>query len=134
MIIGLPHSSQSISVVIGYFGPAAVVVRLGFSARIFAMMSALSAAPSFSSGVSASICFLSSGDSLVIAMRPRHFGYLLQPSHGPRLPSRKYSGEPQVLHAIDVVIGLGLGGSGLPSLSRLMIVEQLGSPFSFFTE
>src|SRR5215207_1438794 len=131
MIMGLPPSSQSMSVVIGYFGPAAVVVRLGFSARIFAMMSALSAAPSFSSGVSASICFLSSGESLAIAMRPRHLGYLLQPSHGPRLPSRRYSGEPHVLHEIDVVIGFGFGGIGLPEVSRLIIVEQLGSPFSF---
>src|SRR3954464_4186147 len=105
MIMGLPHSSQSMSVVIGYFGPAAVVVRLGLSARILAMMSALSAAPSLSSGVSASICFLSSGESLVIALRPRPFEFLLQPSHGPRLPSRRYSGEPQVLHEIVVVIG-----------------------------
>ena len=29
-------------------------------------------------------------------MRPRHFGYLLHPSHGPRLPPRRYSGLPQL--------------------------------------
>ena len=42
---------------------------------------------------------------------------------------------PERLQAFKViVIGAGLGGRGLPSLSRLMIVLHDGSPFSFFTE
>src|SRR5579864_503414 len=65
---------------------------------------------------------------------PRHLGKLAQPSHGPRLPSRSSRTPPSFSHLIVVGTGGVLGGSGLPSLSRLMIVEQEGSPFSFLTE
>src|SRR5215213_5796338 len=133
--IGLPQSSQSMSVVIGpvLAGalPSAPIAEPPVSLSI---ISCERAAPSLSSGTSASTCANASPSSFFIIFVERHFGNVLHPRNGPRLLSRSSIGLPHFSHATDVLIGLGFGGSGLPSLSRLMIVEQLGSPFSFFTE
>src|SRR4051794_27827018 len=112
--------------------PPAVVT--GLSPRILASISCDLAAPSFSSGTSASTCFTSSGASFFIPFSALHLGNDEHPRNGPRFESRSSIGLPHFSHLIVVGIGLGFGGSGLPSLSRLMIVAQLGSPFSFFTE
>src|SRR4051812_39511185 len=132
MTMGLPHSSQSMSVVIGPVR-AAVAALAGFSPRIFAIIAALLAAPSFSSGMSFSTCARSAPSSFFIIFVLRHFGKLLQPRNGPRLLSRRIIGLPH-LSQLTVVSIFTLGGWGFPCLSRLMIVVQLGSPFSFFTE
>src|SRR4051812_37327774 len=116
-------------------GPVRVEGAAGFSPRILAIISCHLAASSFNSGSSASTCCLSAPSSLDIFFMPRHLGKRLQPNQGPRLPPRRtILPSPHFSQAIVVGIGLGLGGSGLPSLSRLMMVAQLGSPFSFFTE
>src|SRR3954468_3753288 len=132
MIIGFPHSSQSMSVGID-FSATALDAAAGFSPRIFATISRDFSAPSFNSGSSASTCLRSAPSSFFIIFVDRHFGKLEQPRNGPRLLSRRIIGLPHLSHA-TVVSSLIFGGSGLPSLSRLMIVAQLGSPFSFFTE
>src|SRR5215213_1224743 len=129
-IIGLPHSSQSISVAI-FVGFAAALA--GFSPRIFATIAALFSAPSLSSGISASTCARSGPASFFIIFVLRHFGKLEHPRNGPRLLSRRIIGLPHLSHATVVWI-FTFGGCGLPSLSRLMMTLQLGSPFSFFTE
>src|SRR3954451_16453124 len=130
MIMGLPHSSQSMSVVIGPFSlPAAA----GLAPMIFDTSSALFAPSSFNSGMSASICARSAPSSFFIIFVERHFGNDEQPRNGPRLLSRRIIGLPHLSHATVVWI-LIFGGCGLPSLSRLMITVQLGSPFSFLTE
>src|SRR2546423_1690764 len=105
----------------------------GFSPMILAIISALLAAPSFRSGISFSICARSAPSSFFIIFVFRHFGKLEHPRNGPRLLSRRIIGLPHLSH-FTVVSILTFGGSGLPSLSRLMMVEQLGSPFSFLTE
>src|SRR6476646_2929100 len=113
--MGLPHSSQSISVAIfvGFAAPAAA----GFSPRIFATIAAFFSAPSFSSGLSASTWARSAPSSFLLLFVLRHFVKLEQPRNGPRLLSRRIIGRPHVSHATVVWI-LILGGIGLPSLSR----------------
>src|SRR6185437_11480097 len=133
MTMGLPHSSQSTSVGMLWW-PLPLALVTGFSPVILAIISALRAAPSLSRGTRASACFFWSGSSLERFFIPRHLGKLAQPSHGPRLPSRSRRTPPSFSHLMVVGIGGVLGGSGLPSLSRLMMVEQLGSPASFLTE
>src|SRR4051794_5945645 len=128
MTMGLPQSSQSMSV-------AMLPLGLGIAASppvILAIISADFSAPSFRSGTSASICACCSGVSLLAIFVLRHLGKVLQPRNGPRLLSRSSMGLPHFSQGIDVLIGFGFGGSGLPSLSRLMMTEQLGSPASFF--
>src|ERR1700733_4290732 len=132
MTIGLPHSSQSMSVVIGPV--RAIPAAAGFSPMIFAINSWLLAASSLSSGKSASTCFKSSPTNFLTIFVERHLGNDEQPKNGPRFESRSNISLPHFSHFTVVRIGLGLGGSGLPSLSRLMIVVQLGSPFSFLIE
>src|SRR3954447_14943975 len=132
MTMGLPHSSQSMSVVMGPVRTAEPAAA-GFSPMILAIISAFLAAPSLSSGMSFSICARSAPSSFFIIFVLRHFGKLEQPRNGPRLLSRRIIGLPHLSH-FTVVSIFTLGGWGLPSLSRLMIVEQLGSPFSFLTE
>src|SRR5687768_2435830 len=131
MIIGLPHSSQSMSVVTfcGVVGAAA-----GLAPMILATSSWALAAPSFSSGTSASTCARSGPVSFFIILVERHFGNVLHPRNGPRLLSRRSIGLPHFSQATVVLIGGALGGSGRPSLSRLMIVLQTGSPCSSFSE
>src|SRR5438094_3981500 len=132
MTIGLPHSSQSMSVAIGPLDMATEVTAAGFSPMIFAIRSCDFFASSARSGSSASTCLRSAPSSLAMLFIPRHLGNRLQPSHGPRFPVRKTSTpSPHLSHLMLVGIGLGLGGSGLPSLSRIMIVLHLVSPFSF---
>src|SRR4051794_12336366 len=130
MIIGLPHSSQSMSVVmvVGLTPTAA-----GVSPRIFATISALFCAPSFSNGMSFSTCARSAPSSFFIIFVLRHLGNDEHPRNGPRLLSRRIIGLPHLSHATVVSI-FTFGGIGLPCLSRLMITLQLGSPFSFLTE
>src|SRR4051794_31028986 len=130
--MGLPHSSQSMSVVIGPDRPPCAGPA-GFSPRIFATMSFDLAPSSFSSGISASTCFRSAPASFFIIFVDRHFGNDEQPRNGPRLLSRRIIGLPHFSQATVVLI-FTFGGCGLPSLSRLMIVVQAGSPFSFFSE
>src|SRR5947199_4818869 len=130
MIIGLPHSSQSMSVAM-VVGRAATLA--GFSPRILAIISRLFCAPSFSSGMSFSTCARSAPVSFFIIFVFRHLGNDEHPRNGPRLLSRRIIGLPHLSHTTVVSI-LILGGSGLPCLSRLMIVLQLGSPFSFLIE
>src|SRR6187455_1673110 len=130
MIIGLPHSSQSMSVVM-FFGLP--LVAAGFSPMIFATISRAFSAPSLSSGSSASTCLRSAPSSFFIIFVLRHLGKLEQPRNGPRLLSRRIILLPHLSQATVVSI-LTFGGKGLPCLSRLMIVLQLGSPFSFLTE
>src|SRR4051812_42030491 len=133
MTIGFPHSSQSMSVGIGPTRP--FVGADGFAPTILATIACALADSSLRSGMSASTCALSAPSSLEKFFMPRHLGKRLQPSQGPRLPPRRTRiPSPHFSQWIVVGIGLGLGGSGLPSLSRLMMVAQLGSPFSFFTE
>src|ERR1044071_4683555 len=131
MVMGLPHSSQSMSVTVPLIGLARAAV--GFSPSTLAAISAALDPSSFKSGTSASICFSSSPASFFIIFVERHLGKLEQPRNGPRLESRKIIGLPHFSHG-TVVGTLTLGGWGLPSLSRLMMVVQLGSPFSFLTE
>src|SRR5687767_10169718 len=116
MIIGLPQSSQSMSVVTfaGLVGALAGILPV-----IFAAISAALPASSSSSGSSASTCFRSSPTSFFIIFVDRHFGNVLQPRNGPRLLPRSSIGLPHFSHATVVLIGGGFGGSGLPSLSRL---------------
>src|SRR5216110_2147899 len=125
MIIGLPHSSQSMSVGIlcgtPLEGSAAPPITLATSA-------CASAALCFNAGTNDSTCFNSSPASFAIVLIPRHFGNVAQPSHGPRLPSRSTIAPPHFSHLIAVGIGLALGGSGFPSLSRLIIVLHSGYP------
>src|SRR4051794_2385448 len=126
MTIGLPHSSQSMSVGIGPV-LAAALAATGFSPRIFATMAFALAAPSLSSGTRASTCFSWSPSSLVMLFIPRHLGKFEHPSHGPRLPSRRRRWPvPHLSHWIVVSTGGALGGNILPSLSRLMIVLHSG--------
>src|SRR5947209_3954301 len=132
MTMGLPHSSQSMSVAM-LCAPLPLLMT-GFSPVILAIISAERWAPSLRRGTRASTCLRWSASSLLRPFMPRHLGKLAHPSHGPRLPSRRSSTPPSFSHLIVVGMGGGLGGSGLPSLSKLMIVEQEGSPFSFFSE
>src|SRR5207248_1075311 len=132
MIIGLPHSSQSMSVgMLESFWP--LPAAAGFSPRILAIIAAFLAAPSLSSGINFSTCARSAPSSFFIIFVLRHLGKLEQPRNGPRLLSRRIIGLPHLSHTTVVTI-FTFGGSGLPCLSRLMIVLQLGSPFSFLTE
>src|SRR5687767_12789508 len=131
MIIGLPHSSQSMSVVT-FCGMVAAAA--GLAPMILATSSRALSAPSFSSGTSASTCARSGPVSFFIIFVLRHFGNVLHPRNGPRLLSRRSIGLPHFSQATVVLIGGALGGIGLPCLSRLMIVAQLGSPASFLTE
>src|SRR5688572_27758007 len=101
---------------------------------ILLIISCALAVPSFSSGISASTCLRSAPSNFFIIFVERHFGNDLHPRNGPRLLSRSSMSLPHFSHFTVVLMGGGLGGSGLPSLSRLMIVAQLGSPFSFLTE
>src|SRR5215207_959410 len=105
----------------------------GFSPRILATIAALFSAPSLSIGISASTCARSAPVSFFIIFVLRHFGNDEQPRNGPRLLSRRIILLPHLSQATVVSI-LIFGGCGLPCLSRLMIVLQLGSPFSFLTE
>src|SRR5437762_10631028 len=130
MIIGLPHSSQSMSVVMD---EGLTPILAGFSPRIFATRAALFCAPSFNSGMSFSTCARSAPSSFFIIFVLRHLGNDEHPRNGPRLLSRRIIGLPHLSHTTVVSI-FTLGGSGLPCLSRLMIVLQLGSPFSFLIE
>src|SRR5947208_813050 len=132
MTMGLPHSSQSMSVarLATSFLPAAA----GLSPMILATSSWALAPSSLSNGMSASTCLRSSPVSFLTILVERHLGKVEQPRKGPRFESRRSMGLPHFSQATVVLIGLGLGGSGLPSLSRLMIVEQEGSPFSFLIE
>src|SRR5256885_16912201 len=125
MIRGLPHSSQSMSVGMD-FSATALDAAAGFSPRIFATISLDFSAPSFSSGISASTCFRSAPSSFFIILVDRHLGNVEQPRNGPRLESRRIIGLPHFSQA-TVVLSLTFGGCGLPCLSRLMIVVQLGS-------
>src|SRR5205085_11109240 len=100
---------------------------------ILAIISCDFCAPSFSSGMSFSTCARSAPASFFIIFVLRHLGNDEHPRNGPRLLSRRIIGLPHLSHATVVSI-LIFGGSGLPSLSKLMIVAQLGSPFSFLTE
>jgi hypothetical protein len=129
MIIGLPHSSQSMSVVI----VAGLDRRVG---RVFAedlaTISALFCAPSFSSGMSFSTCARSAPVSFFIIFVLRHFGKLR--TRGTARACCRVGSSGSALVAGDVVSIFNLRGIGLPCLSRLMIVLQLGSPFSFLTE
>src|SRR4051812_21092637 len=131
--MGLPHSSQSMSVVMGPTR-AAVAAAAGLAPMILAIRSWLFAASSFRSGMSASTCLRSAPSSFFIILVERHFGNVEQPRNGPRLLSRSSISLPHFSHLTVVLIGGAFGGSGLPSLSRLMMVAQLGSPFSFLTE
>src|SRR5689334_835031 len=131
MTIGLPHSSQSMSVAVPLMGLALAAV--GFSPKTLAAISAALELSSFRSGTSASTCLSSSPTSFFIIFVERHLGKLEQPRNGPRLESRRIIGLPHFSHG-TVVLTLTLGGCGLPSLSRLMMVVQLGSPLSFLTE
>src|SRR3954468_16974885 len=130
MIMGLPHSSQSMSV--GMF--RCVAAGAGMSrpncAEICAAICAALAPPSFNAGISVSMYSRALPSSLATCLVARHLGKLLHPRNGPRLESRRIIGLPHFSHGTVVSI-LVLGGSGRPSLSRLMIVSQLGSPFSF---
>src|SRR3954463_6541723 len=128
--MGLPHSSQSMSVTVPLMG--LVLAAAGFSPRTLAAISAAFEPSSLSSGTRASICLRSSPVSFFIILVDRHFGKDEQPRKGPRLLSRRIMALPHFSQATVVSI-LTLGGCGLPSLSRLMMVEQLGSPFSFLT-
>src|SRR3954463_10731625 len=119
---------MSVAIFVGFAATAA-----GFSPRIFAIIAALFSAPSFKSGIRASTCARSGPLSFFIIFVLRHFGKLEQPRNGPRLLSRRIIELPHLSHATVVSI-LTFGGIGLPCLSRLMIVLQLGSPASFFTE
>src|SRR5215213_10030570 len=130
--MGLPHSSQSMSVVIGPVAP--LPADAGLAPMILATSSRAFSAPSFSSGTSASTCLRSAPSSFFIIFVLRHLGNELQPRNGPRLLSRRSIGLPHFSHFTVVLIGGALGGSGLPSLSRLMIVAHEGSPASFLIE
>src|SRR5690348_18188490 len=99
MTIGLPHSSQSMSVAT-LTCPLPLALVTGFSPVILAIISCDRAAPSFSSGTSASTCFFSSPSNFETLFIPRHFGKLAHPSHGPRLPSRSNSTPPSFSHLI----------------------------------
>src|SRR5688572_5170108 len=131
MIMGLPQFSQSMSVVVPLMG--FVLAAAGFSPRTLAAISAALEPSSLSSGTRASICLRSSPVSFFIIFVERHLGNDEQPRKGPRLLSRRIMALPHLSQATVVSI-LTLGGWGLPSLSRLMMVVQLGSPFSFLTE
>src|SRR2546430_5049578 len=120
---------MSVGIVDGLTVPAAA----GFSPRILATISALRAAPSFNNGSSFSTCARSAPSSFFIIFVLRHLGKLEHPRNGPRLLSRRIIGLPHLSHATVVSI-LTFGGNGLPCLSRLIIVVQLGSPFSFLIE
>src|SRR3954454_3671606 len=134
MTMGLPHSSQSMSVamLLGWAWP--LPAEAGIAPVILAAISWALAAPSFRSGSSASTCLRSSPSSFLTILVLRHLGKLEQPRNGPRLASRRSIGLPHFSQLTVVLIGGGLGGRGLPSLSRLMIVLQEGSPASFLTE
>src|SRR5688572_5171369 len=112
---------------------AAAAAAAGLAPMILAIISAFLAAPSLSSGMSASTCARSAPVSFFIIFVLRHLGKLEQPRNGPRLESRRIIGLPHLSQATVVSI-LIFGGWGLPCLSRLMMVEQLGSPFPFLTE
>src|SRR5690349_171260 len=98
----------------------------GISPVILAAIAAALPASSFSSGSSASTCFRSSPVSFFIIFVLRHLGKLEQPRNGPRFESRSSMSLPHFSHLTVVLIGGGLGGSGLPSLSRLMMTVQDG--------
>src|ERR1700761_5785778 len=87
MTIGLPHSSQSMSVGIGPTFP--VLGADGLAPMILATISCALADSSLSSGISASTCALSAPSSCLKLFIPRYLGKRLQPSHGPRLPPRR---------------------------------------------
>src|SRR5688572_22384612 len=129
--MGLPHSSQSISVVT-FCG--IVAAAAGLAPMILATISCALAAPSLSSGTSASTCLRSAPVSFFIIRVERHFGNVPHPRNGPRLESRRSIGLPHFSQATVVLIGGALGGSGLPCLSRLMIVAHVGSPASVLIE
>src|SRR5688500_9227508 len=130
--MGLPHSSQSMSVVMGPVAP--LPAAAGFTPMIFATSSRALSAPSLSSGTSASTCLRSAPSSFFIIFVLRHFGNVLHPRNGPRLLSRRSIGLPHFSQATVVLIGGALGGIGVPCLARLMIVAQLGSPASVLIE
>src|SRR5207253_6983573 len=119
MIIGLPHSSQSMSV--GIFAGTPLLGRAALPITL-ATNACASAALCLSAGISDSTCLSSSPASLDMVLIPRHLGKLAHPSHGPRLPSRSTILPPHFSHLTAVGIGLAFGGSGLPALSRLIIV------------
>src|SRR5688500_12289372 len=106
----------------------------GLAPMIFATSACALAAPSLSSGTSASTCARSGPESFFIIFVERHFGNVLHPRNGPRLLSRRSIGLPHFSQATVVLIGGALGGIGLPCLSRLMIVEHVGSPASVLIE
>src|ERR1051325_2936243 len=110
MIMGLPHSSQSMSV--GMFCGAPLLGRVAVPITL-AISCCASAALCLSAGSSDSTCLRSSSLTLPMVLMPRHLGKLAQPSHGPRLPSRRTMLPPHFSHLIAVGIGLALGGIGL---------------------
>src|SRR5687768_14040554 len=97
MIIGLPHSSQSMSVVVPLIFLVAEAAT-GLSPRILAIISWLLAASSLSNGISASTCASSSPASFLAILVLRHLGKVLQPRNGPRLLSRRSIGLPHFSH------------------------------------
>src|SRR5690606_42152007 len=58
------------------------------------------------------------GSSFDHARLPLHLGNAEQPSHGPRLPRRRLSGEPHFSHCRSVVKAGGVGYLMRPCLSR----------------
>ena len=129
--MGLPHSSQSMSVAIGPVGLGAA--PLPPAPTIFAISSCERAPSSFSIGISASTCARSAPTSFFIIFVDRHFGNDEHPRNGPRLLSRSSIALPHFSHGTVVSIFV-FGGSGRPSLSRLMIVSQALLPFSSLIE
>src|ERR1700722_1026946 len=128
MIIGLPHSSQSISVAIGPF-----VLTAGNAPPVSCETNFIALSPpSLSAGISASTIFRSSPVIFATCRVARHLGNALHPRNGPRLLSRRIIALPHFSHFTGVKT-FGLGGSGFPSLSRLMIVSHSRVPSSFLT-
>src|SRR5438105_4265908 len=116
MIIGLPHSSQSMSVaMLLSFCP--LPAAAGLALMILSTIARALAPSSFSSGTSASTCARSAPCSFFIILVLRHLGKVEHPRNGPRLESRSSMGLPHFSHFTVVLIGGALGGSGLPSLS-----------------
>src|SRR5438270_9274933 len=123
MIIGLPHSSQSISVGMLVL-PLTLAAAAGLSPTILAAISRAFSAPSWSNGKSFSTCWRFAPSSFLTILVLRHLGKLEQPRNGPRLLSRRSIGLPHFSQGTLVFTGGALGGRGFPSLSRLMMVEQ----------
>src|SRR4051794_9898214 len=107
MGIGLPHSAQSVSVMLPLGGLARAAA--GFSPRILATRSWAFAPSSLRRGTRASPCFRSAPSSFFIMRVARHLGNAEQPRNGPRLESRRIMWLPHFSQATVVLI-LTLGG------------------------